>query len=153
MLDPIADCMRFDARGPYQSSGFGLRNLRGPLLLWTFCAAAMELMTFGCAGPTANLVMVAPATAVAGSPFSVTVKAMVNGSPDTIFNTVIHFTSSDPAAVLPNDYVFTEGDAGSHTFTNGVTLITAGSQSVTATVPSSPVLTATAQVTVSSSPY
>jgi len=124
----------------------------GRIVAWMLCVAAMVLMPLGCGGPTANLVMVAPATVATGSPFTVTVSAMVNGSPDTIFNTVIHFTSSDPAAVLPSDYVFTQADAGSHTFTNGVTLMTAGSQSVTATVPSSPVLTATAKVTVSSSP-
>src|SRR5438128_7431276 len=46
------------------------------------------------------------------------------------------FSSSDPQAVLPASYRFTSGtglDNGIHTFTNGVTLKTAGSQSVTAT--------------------
>ena len=43
----------------------------------------------------------------------------------------MHFSSSDPQAVLPADYTFTGADAGSHTF--AVTLKTAGSQSVTAT--------------------
>src|SRR5262249_18607017 len=42
----------------------------------------------------------------------------------------VHFTSSDPNAVLPADYAFTNGDAGVHTFS--VTLKTAGAQSITA---------------------
>jgi hypothetical protein len=44
----------------------------------------------------------------------------------------IHFTSSDPAAVLPADYTFTGSDAGVHKFT-GIVLVTAGSRSVSAT--------------------
>lgn len=142
--------MRVDARPPGQSSGFALGNLRGPLLLWTFCVVAMELMAFGCGGPNANLSVAAPGTVIAGAPFSVTVSAKVNGSSDTIFNSVIHFTSSDNAAVLPADYVFTEADAGSHTFTNGVTLMTTGKQSITATDTATSFLTASASVTVSS---
>jgi hypothetical protein len=35
--------------------------------------------------------------------------------------------------VAPSDYTFVAGDNGVHTFTNGVTLVTAGSQSITAT--------------------
>jgi hypothetical protein len=45
----------------------------------------------------------------------------------------VHFGSSDAQAVLPGDYTFTGGDAGLHTFTGGVTLKTAGRQTVTAT--------------------
>src|SRR5207245_2844428 len=45
----------------------------------------------------------------------------------------IHFTSTDPQAVLPVDYTFGGGDNGVHTFTNGVTLKTGGSRSITAT--------------------
>ncbi len=45
----------------------------------------------------------------------------------------VHFTTSDGGAVtLPSDYTFVTGDHGVHTFT-GVTLVTAGSQTVTAT--------------------
>jgi hypothetical protein len=106
-------------------------------------------MALGCSGPVANLVVTAPDSVVAGSPFTVTVSAKVNGRPDAIFNSVIHFTSSDPTAVLPPDYAYTEADAGSHTFTNGVTLMTVGSQSVKATDTATSFLTATADVTVS----
>jgi hypothetical protein len=41
----------------------------------------------------------------------------------------VHFTSSDPKAVLPADYTFTAADQGVHTFS--VTLKTAGNQSIT----------------------
>jgi hypothetical protein len=95
-------------------------------------AAVVVSMPFGCATPTAILVVTAPATAVAGSPFTITVTAMAGRSRDTIFNQDVKFTSSDGAASLPPIYTFTTADAGSHTFTNGVTLMTAGTQSVTA---------------------
>jgi hypothetical protein len=45
----------------------------------------------------------------------------------------VSFTSTDSAAVLPGSYTFTSADQGVHTFTNGVTLKTAGSQTITAT--------------------
>jgi hypothetical protein len=43
----------------------------------------------------------------------------------------VHFTSSDPRAVLPADYTFTAADRGVHTFST--TLKTAGARSITAT--------------------
>ena len=45
----------------------------------------------------------------------------------------IHFTSSDSVAALPANYTFSSADNGVHTFTNGVTFNTSGTQSVTAT--------------------
>jgi hypothetical protein len=74
-----------------------------------------------------------PSTSTAGSAFTVTVTAQ-----DAYNNTVtsyvgtIHFTSTDTKAVLPANYTFTSTDKGVHTFTNLVTLKTAGTQSVTA---------------------
>src|SRR5262249_54240825 len=44
----------------------------------------------------------------------------------------VHFTSTDPLALLPADYTFTKSDAGVHTF-NNVTLEKAGTQTVTVT--------------------
>lgn len=43
----------------------------------------------------------------------------------------VHFSSSDPAAVLPSDYTYTIPDQGSHTFI--ATLNTQGAQTITAT--------------------
>ena len=48
----------------------------------------------------------------------------------TGYTGTIHFTSTDGQAVLPANYTFVAGDGGSHTFTNGVTLKTAGTQTV-----------------------
>jgi protocatechuate 3,4-dioxygenase beta subunit len=53
----------------------------------------------------------------------------------------VHFTSSDPAAVLPGDQSFSAGDAGVHVFA-GLQLRTAGAQSVTATDTAAAALTA-----------
>lgn len=47
------------------------------------------------------------------------------------YTDTVHFSSSDPAAVLPPDYTFTLPDQGSHTFV--ATLNTQGTQTITAT--------------------
>ena len=74
-----------------------------------------------------------PSPDLAGSVQSVTVTAKdgVSGNVAVDYRGTIHFTSSDPKAVLPADYTFTTADAGVHTFS--VSLKTAGTQSVTAT--------------------
>ena len=71
---------------------------------------------------------------VAGAPHSVTVTALdSNGNTATAYTGTIHFTSSDPSAVLPADYTFIAADKGVHKFTAALTLKTVGSKSVTAT--------------------
>jgi len=71
---------------------------------------------------------------VAGAVHTVTVTAKdAYGNVAKGYRGTIHFTSSDPAAVLPANYTFTAGDAGVHAFSGGLTLKTAGSRSVTAT--------------------
>ncbi len=106
------------------------------------------LVAFGCGSPNAKLEIRTPSSVMVGSPFTVTVTATVDGRRDTIFNGSIHFTSSDNAAVLPSDYTFTAADAGSHTFINGVALMTPGGQSIKATDVFALAITATASVTV-----
>src|SRR5439155_1102555 len=82
----------------------------------------------------ATLSVSAPAVATAGTAFDVTVTVK-----DAFDNVVtgylgtVHFTSTDGSAVLPANYAFQVTDAGAHTFTGGVTLTTAGIQTVTAT--------------------
>jgi len=51
----------------------------------------------------------------------------------TAYTGTIHFTSTDGAATLPVNYTFTGADAGTHTFTNGFTFRTSGTQVVTGT--------------------
>jgi hypothetical protein len=83
---------------------------------------------------SAYLVSGLPSSIVAGTAATVTVTAVdAYNNRTTAYRGTAHFTSSDSRAVLPADYTFTSTDNGAHTFTNGVTLKTAGSQSVTAT--------------------
>jgi fibronectin type 3 domain-containing protein len=75
-----------------------------------------------------------PASATAGSAFNVTVTALdQNNVIVTSYKSTVHFTSSDSGAgvVLPADYTYVATDNGSHIFS--VTLVTAGSQTVTVT--------------------
>ena len=55
------------------------------------------------------------------------------GNVATGYTGAVAFRSGDARAVLPADYTFVAGDNGVHTFTNAVTLVTAGTQTVTAT--------------------
>lgn len=92
------------------------------------------LSTLSCATPHATLAFNGPPTVVAGAPFSITVNVTYQGKPDTVINSNIHFTSSDPAAVLPGDYYFTSSDAGSHTWVNGFVLKTPGNQTISGSI-------------------
>jgi hypothetical protein len=141
------DFIRFNARCSGKTSCHGFGNGLAVLRRAALSAAVAGLATFGC-GTHATLTITAPSSAIAGSPFTITVTAMVGEGRDTIINSIIQFTSSDSAAVLPGYYKFTPSDAGSHTFTNGVTLMTPGSQSITATIIGATAITGTANVTV-----
>src|SRR5205814_2304370 len=82
--------------------------------------------------PANFLVSGFPSTVTAGvtGNFTVTVLDAID---DTVigYTGTMHFSSTDSQAVLPADYAFTAADQGVHIFTNGVTLKTAGSQTVT----------------------
>ena len=93
-----------------------------------------------CASLPSYLGVGAPAKVSAGTAFSVTVRALdLLNEPTPGYTGTIHFTSSDPLAVLPANYTFTTADQGVHTFS--VTLKTAGSQTVTVTDPANATLT------------
>ncbi|HEY3319857.1 MAG TPA: kelch repeat-containing protein, partial [Planctomycetota bacterium] len=73
-----------------------------------------------------------PSTTTAGASGNVTVSAKdPYGNTATEYSGTICFTSSDPQAVLPADYMFVSGDKGVHAFS--VTLKTTGTQSITGT--------------------
>jgi hypothetical protein len=55
------------------------------------------------------------------------------GNIATTYTGTVTFTSSDTQAIVPVNYTFTAADAGIHVITNGLTLETVGSQSLTAT--------------------
>ncbi len=78
----------------------------------------------------------------AGTPSNVRVTAYDqcgagNGNVAINYKGTIQFTTSDPSThpdkKLPANYTFVSSDLGTRTFPNGVTLVTAGTQSVTAT--------------------
>jgi hypothetical protein len=88
------------------------------------------------AGVATQLVVSAPAGVMAGVPFDVTVTALdayahvASGYLGTVTFTT---TDLDPGVVLPPGYAFTTNDAGTHTFAGVTTLLTAGTQTLTAT--------------------
>jgi streptogramin lyase len=89
--------------------------------------------------PQSRLFILAPVTAVSGTPFGVTVTALdPSGNVDPTYQGTVAFSTTDPdtAVVLPADYTFTTGDGGDngmHTFLGGVMLVTSGDQTLTAT--------------------
>jgi len=88
------------------------------------------------AAPAVALQIVAPTTADSGTPFDVTVIAVdPYGNTDTNYLGTVTFSSSDPdpGVILPTDYTFQPGDQGTAFFPGGVTLISPGDQTVTAT--------------------
>jgi len=79
-----------------------------------------------------TLQMSGPEAGALGQPFTVTVTALDRfGNQATGYTGTVHFTSSDPGAVLPSDYSFPPGSGGISTFQ--ATINTAGTQTVTAT--------------------
>jgi hypothetical protein len=91
-----------------------------------------------------------PNSGMAGSPFSVTLIAFdPYNNIVTGYTGTVHFSSTDGQASLPSNYTFTSADAGVHTFSNGVTLKTAGSQSIAVADISNTAITGNATVAVS----
>src|SRR5436309_16119631 len=75
--------------------------------------------------------------------FTVTVTAVdASGKVATGYTGTVHFQSTSTRAALPADYTFTAGDRGVHTFT--ITLMTAGTQSLTVSDTRNSPLTASA---------
>lgn len=98
--------------------------------------------------PATRLLVSAPPAATAGSPFSVTVTALDRfGNVATGFRGPVELSTSDRlgGVVLPHEYVFTAADAGVHTFTDAVTLVGDGRQSLRASDPTSRAIAAGAQ--------
>jgi hypothetical protein len=123
-------CYILRSAGPKTRS----RRLRLVMGLFALTITGAALWNIGCGNPHALLQLAAPSRVTAGSRFTVTVTATLNGNRDTIINSRIQFASSDPAADLPTDYFFTADDAGSHTFTNGFALLTSGNQTISAKI-------------------
>ena len=92
-----------------------------------------------------------PASVLTGTALSLTVTAEdAYGNLTPSYTGTVHFTSTDPrisaGSGLPANYTFTTGagdDNGVHTFTNGVTFITPGSQTITVTDTANATITGT----------
>jgi len=84
------------------------------------------------AGVMTHFGITVPASAVAGTPFTITFLALDDfNNPATGYVGSVHLTVTDGPAVLTQDYTLTATDAGTHTFR--VTLTTAGTQAFTVT--------------------
>jgi Domain of unknown function (DUF5050) len=93
-------------------------------------------LDLGVPGTAVFFAVSAPSSVSSGAPFDVTITALdPYGSTAVNYEGTVTFSTSDtdPGVVLPPDYTFTAADAGVHTFTGGVNLITPGDQTVTAT--------------------
>ena len=99
--------------------------------------------------PPITLVVTLPAAAGAGDSADINVTAYdQNYNLATGYTGTIQFTSTDGAATLPASYTFTAADNGSHTFTSGLILRTAGLQVVTATDAANATITGSRSVVV-----
>ena len=103
------------------------------------------------AAATDHLAIATPAGATAGSPFTITVTALdPYGNTTTSYTGTVHFTKTDGGAgsAVPANYIFLAGDHGTHVFTNGATLVTGHSQTITAADVGTPAITGSAIVPV-----
>ena len=90
----------------------------------TSVVAAPVATHFALSGPSAAV--------LTGQAFSVIVEALdASGHVVPNYTGTVHFTSSDPAAILPADFTFTSADKGEFKFS--VTYETASTQTLTAT--------------------
>jgi hypothetical protein len=103
------------------------------LLILLILIAAQSLLEFACSTPDVHVQLTSPSTATIGLPFTITVTVMANGRQAGNSTVICIFPAPDPAAVLPPVYSFTGVNQGSHTFVNGVILMTPGNQTIKAT--------------------
>jgi hypothetical protein len=103
--------------------------------------------------PATSVRVAAPASVPAGMPFDVSVTALDQyGHVVKNFTGTVSFASSDSyPGMLPSDYTFTATDHGTHTF-SGVTLFTAGTQTLSAQDKANASLTGSATLTVVAAP-
>ena len=84
------------------------------------------------AGDATALTLAVSSTLSTGVPSTFTATAYDQfGNTATSYRGTVHFSNADPMGpALPGDYTFVSGDNGTHIFTNGLTLKTLGTQSV-----------------------
>jgi len=100
-----------------------------------------------CVGGPPLIQILGGQTVITGQQFDLPVTLSTDrGATFLTYGGTVHFTSTDPAAVLPPDYTYNFADAGTHTFV--VSLKTPGTQTITATDTTSSFLTGSANYTV-----
>jgi hypothetical protein len=129
------DPYTFDAseNGVHEFSGFSLQTLGDQRISATDGTHTTISAPINVYELPDHFLVEAPADATAGSAFSVTVTAYdAEGRVMNGYTGVVHFSSTDGHAgvVLPADYTFIAGEHGSHVFTNGITLLTMGTQTI-----------------------
>jgi Ca2+-binding RTX toxin-like protein len=98
--------------------------------------------------PTSRFALSSDLFSASGNSIGVTVTALdAFGNLTSDYQGTIHFSSSDPAAVLPDDYTFTPDWDGGVAFLDA-TLLTVGTQSITVTDSANPGITATQTIRV-----
>jgi hypothetical protein len=98
-------------------------------------ASPASFMLTNIPGEAKTFTVAAAANATAGLPFTADLTARDQfGNVVTGYIGTVHFSSTGAgiAEMLPADYTFTAADSGSHTFINGVTLVRAGAQTLSA---------------------
>jgi len=98
------------------------------------------------ADTTTHFSVVAPASAVAGSPFAFTVTALDQfNNVATGYTGTVQFTRTDAGSgsAVPANYTFLAGDNGVKVFASGATLVTPGNRTLTATDTASAAITGT----------
>jgi hypothetical protein len=76
-----------------------------------------------------HILLTGPTSASAGTPFDLVVTLQdAHGNTVTGYSGTVTFATDDPNGTVPADYTFTAADAGSHTFSDGVTLYADGSR-------------------------
>jgi predicted outer membrane repeat protein len=123
-------------------------------LVFTGVGLAKATSGFITVNPAAasQLSISAPATASPGSSFTLTVTALdPYGNVAAGFGGTIHFESTDKLGSLPSNFTFTPADGGVHRFGDGVTLKTAGMQTITVIDTTNPSIMGSANVLVGSS--
>jgi len=134
--------------GSAGNAAFTLKNLPGPV-------AHFALVPTGTASSAArnakNVAPAATASVQSGVSLAMTVTALdANRNIVTGYTGTIHFTSSDPHAVLPPNYPFTLADDGVHSFT--LAFNSAGTQTVTVADIAGGPATGSAAITVIAAP-
>jgi hypothetical protein len=117
------------------TNGFILRSLGGIIITVTDTAdpsvSGTRIVTV-IPGLARTIEISAPTIVSAGVSGDITVTARDEfGNPATAYRGTVCFTSSDAVATLPDCYTFAAADPGSHPWPNGLTLRTAGRQTVT----------------------